>query len=101
MLFCESQGLKDLFFYRRESAYQCTPTTGYSWACAGGKIFTLTIWAEICPQVFCLTEAMRKLTLQINLSELNEIENQKRFSCNKEAKKAKFDFKKKFEVILN
>ena len=31
------QGLKDLFFYRRESAYQCMPTTGYSWEFAGGK----------------------------------------------------------------
>ena len=31
VLFCELQGLKNLFFYRRESAYQCTPTTGLHW----------------------------------------------------------------------
>ena len=56
------------------------------------------------PKVFCLTEAMRKFTLQINLSEHNEIEIRKDFlviDALKEAKKAKFDFKKKFKVILN
>ena len=103
MLLCELQGLK---VYRRESAYQCTPTTGYSWACAGAreKIYidsALPFGLRSAPKVFCLTEAMGKLTLQINL---NEIEIRKDFlviDALKEAKKAKFDFKKILNCIAN
>ena len=72
--------------------------------CCRDMAFEEVVISEELAVPTCLTEAMMKLTLQINFDEPNEIEIRRDFlviDALKEAKKAKFDSKKKFKVILN